>query len=370
MTSSQEAETLDRILADLVAFKTVSGEYEAAMGCLGYAEAYLARCGMHVRREEYDGFPSLVATSRPAKRPKVLLQAHIDVVSAPDSCYRMQEKDGKLFGRGVFDMKFAAAIFLKVADELQDRLADYDFGIMLTSDEEVGGMNGVKKLLDAGYGADVCVLPDAGKGWKIETSHKGCWIGRVSATGLAAHGSKPWDGDNAIDRLIDALCAIRELFKDQHEDSDTLSVNKILGGAVVNQVADKAEAIMDLRFLDDESFARQQRRMEDIARRYNVSLETVRHITVSRTNVDHPLVQPFLTIAERLHGEPLKRVRSLGMSDAHYFTKQGTPVILVRPDGGGSHGDGEWVDKADLKTYFDVVKAYVREVGATASSDH
>ncbi|HXE10316.1 MAG TPA: M20/M25/M40 family metallo-hydrolase [Verrucomicrobiae bacterium] len=369
MTSSQEAETLDRILADLVAFKTVSGQYEAALGCLDYAEAYLTRCGMHIRRKEYDGFPALVATSRSTKRPKVLLQAHIDVVSAPDSCYQMQEKDGRLFGRGVFDMKFAAAIFLKLAGELQDRLTDYDFGIMLTSDEEIGGLHGVKMLLDDGYGADVCVLPDAGKGWKIETSHKGCWIGRAYAKGLAAHGSKPWDGDNAIDRLIDALCEIRELFKDQDEDSDTLSVNQIVGGAVVNQVADKAEAVMDLRFLDDESFARLQREMNEIAKRHKVSLETVRHITVSQTNVDHPLVQPFLAIAERLHGEPLKRVRSLGMSDAHYFTKQGTPVILVRPDGGGSHGDKEWIDKTDLGVYFELVKAYVEEVSARASSD-
>lgn len=183
---------LDGILEDLVAFRTVTGDYEAAMGCLGYAEAYLKNQGMKVARHEFNGFPSLVATTRRAKTPKVLLQSHIDVVAAPDSCFNIKRKGNKLFGRGVMDMKFATAVFLKIAGDLKDSLADYDFGIMLTSDEETGGADGVKALLDAGYGAGVCLLPDAGKGWKLETSHKGCWIGCAKAKGVAAHGSKPW----------------------------------------------------------------------------------------------------------------------------------------------------------------------------------
>jgi succinyl-diaminopimelate desuccinylase len=362
MATMREEKTLARILTDLVAFRTVSGEYEAALECLGYADAYLTRRGMKVRREEFNGFPSLVATTHRTKKPKLLLQAHIDVVSAPDAYYKLQEKDGKLFGRGVFDMKFAAAVFLKLVDELQDRLTDYDFGIMLTSDEEIGGADGVKALLAAGYGAQVCVLPDAGKGWKLETSHKGCWIGRAVACGTAAHGSKPWDGDNAIDRLVDALREIRELFDGQHPDSDTLSINKISGGTVVNQVADRAEATLDMRFIDDRSYSRWYKRMEVIAKRHDVSLETIRYMKVSRTNVDHSLVLPFTHIAERLRGQPLKRVRSLGTSDGRYFTERDIPVILVRPDGGGSHGDGEWIDKKDLEKYYRVVKTYVEEI--------
>lgn len=358
----QGEKTLAEILADLVAFRTVSGEHQAASKCLKYADDYLAKRGMLVKRLEFNRFPSLVATTRPTKKPKLLLQAHIDVVSAPDSCYKMHEKDGKLSGRGVFDMKFAAAVFLKVVDELQDQLAGYDFGIMLSSDEEIGGAHGVKALLAAGYGADVCVLPDAGKGWKIETSHKGCWIGRAVAYGTAAHGSKPWDGDNAIDHLVDALSEIRKLFKDQHPDSDTLSTNKISGGAVVNQVADRAEATLDMRFIDDGSYSRLYKKMEAIAKRHDVSLETIRHMKVSSTDVDHALVVPFARIAERVRGRPLERVRSLGTSDGRFFTEKNIPVILVRPDGGGSHGDDEWIDKKDLEKYYQVVKTYVEEI--------
>jgi succinyl-diaminopimelate desuccinylase len=357
---------LEQILADLIAFRTVSGEQQKASACLDYADDYLAARGMTVSRSEFNGFPSLVATTRRTKTPKLLLQAHIDVVSAPANCYELHEKDGKLFGRGVFDMKFAAAVFLQVVDELQNQLTSYDFGIMLTSDEEVGGQDGVKALLDAGYGADVCFLPDAGKGWKIETSHKGCWIGKVVAAGAAAHGSKPWEGDNAINHLVDALCKIRELFDGQNANSDTLSINKISGGTAINQVADRAEAIFDMRFIDNQSYTQLRKKMEVISEHHRVSLETIWQVGVTRTDITHPLVLPFLEIAERLHGRPLEAVRSLGMSDARYFTQRNIPVILVRPAGGGSHADGEWLDKTDLKTYFQVVKAYVQTI---ASSD-
>ncbi len=362
----QDNETLDRMLSDLVAFHTVTGDYDAAMGCIGYAEAYLKNRGMHVRRHEFNGFPSLVATTRRTKRPKLLLQAHIDVVAAPDSCFKMKEKRGKLLGRGTLDMKFAVAAFLKVVDDLKDRLADFDFGIMLTSDEEIGGKDGVNALLDAGYRAEVCFLPDAGKSWKIETSHKGCWIGRAKARGVAAHGSKPWEGDNAIDRLIDALREIRELFDGQHEDSDTLSINRISGGLAVNQVADCADATLDLRFLNDKSFQRLYKEMSDIARKHKVTLETYRHIKVSYTDVNHPLVRSFIRIAEDIHGKPMERVRSLGISDAHFFAEYDIPVILSRPAGGCTHGDGEWIDKKDLAKYYRAARAYVEEVAAQA----
>jgi succinyl-diaminopimelate desuccinylase len=321
---------------------------------------------MKVARHESNGFPSLVATSRRTRKPKLLLQAHIDVVAAPEGCFKMKREGDKLFGRGVMDMKFAAAVFLKVADDLKDRLPDYDFGIMLTSDEEIGGTDGVKALLDAGYGAGVCLLPDAGKNWKLETSHKGCWIGCARAKGVAAHGSKPWEGDNAIYRLMEALSGMKALFDGQGEDSDTLSINQIAGGKAVNQVADYAEAMLDLRFIDDKSYSRLREHMSDIADRYDVSLDTVRLIKVSKTDVNHPLVLPFIRLVEAERGKPMERVRSLGISDAHFFAGHDIPVILSRPQGGGSHADGEWIDSRDLDGFYRVVRAYVQEVAAQA----
>lgn len=355
-------EKITQILGDLVAFQTVTGKREAALGCLGYIEAYLMQRGLHMVRHEYNGYPSLIATTHETKRPKLLLQAHIDVVAAPDHCFNLQKKDEKLLGRGVFDMKFAAAAFMKVVDELQEKLQDYDFGIMITSDEELGGKDGVRALLDAGYGADVCVLPDGGDNWAIETTHKGCWIGRMKTKGTAAHGSRPWEGDNAIDRLVDALRDIRKMFEEQHVDSDTLSINKISGGAVINQVADNAEAALDMRFISDQNFEKLYKQIEAVAEGHKASLETVVHIPITKTDINDPFVASFMQIAENIRGGPLKQSRSLGVSDARFFAERGIPVILLRPAGGSAHGDNEWIDKAGLEQYCQILKAYIEEV--------
>lgn len=145
-----------------------------------------------------------------------------------------------------------------------------------------------------------------------------------------------------------------------------MSINQIAGGKAVNQVADCAEAMLDLRFIDDKSFNRLHKRMSNVADRYGVSLETVRLIKVSSTNVNHPLVVPFIRLAEAACGRPMERVRSLGISDAHFFAEHGVPVILSRPQGGGSHAAGEWIDAEDLDRYYRVVKAYVQEVAIQA----
>lgn len=349
-----------------MAFRTVTGEQQAASACLDYVDDYLSARGMHVSRSESNGFPSLVATTRKSKAPKLMLQAHIDVVSAPDDCYKLHEKRGRLMGRGVFDMKFAAAIFMKITDDLQGTLTDHDFGIMLTSDEEVGGADGVKALLNDGYKPAVCLLPDAGDDWRIETSHKGCWTVRVRAGGMAAHGSRPWEGENAIDRLVDMLSETRKLFEGQHADTDTLSINEIVGGSATNQVADKAQATLDIRFVSEASYGRIHKKVNAIAKRHGVLLEDIRNIRISTTDVAHPLVASFLKVAKQIHGRPLNQVRSLGTSDAYYFADMGIPVILVRPGGGSAHGDGEWIDKEGLEKYYRVVKAYVEEVCAGA----
>lgn len=360
-----ETETLTELLADLVAFRTVSGEHIIAGQCLDYVEDYLMRRGMYVHRHLSKGFPSLVATSKKTKSPKVLLQAHLDVVPCPDSLYALREENEKLVGRGVFDMKFAAAAFLKLVDELQDNLLAYDFGIMFTSDEEIGGQDGVQALLDLGYRASVCVLPDAGDNWHIEVTQKGAWIARLTMPGVTAHSSRPWEGENAIHRLIEALREIQDLFQEQAADNNTLSINKIMGGTAANQVADRAEAVLDIRFIDNDSYEQLHKEIRAIAARYSIKIETIACVKTCQTDLYNPFVASFLRVAEEIHGSPIQTIRSLGTSDAHYFAAVNIPTILLRPNGGAAHSDTEWLNKASYIKYYQLIKTYVQKEAKT-----
>jgi acetylornithine deacetylase/succinyl-diaminopimelate desuccinylase-like protein len=297
--------------------------------------------------------------------PKVMLQAHLDVVPAPEALFTLKEQGGRLTGRGTYDMKFAGAIFLKIADTLKESISEYDFGIMFTMDEELGGQDGVKALLDQGYRAKVCILPDGGDDWCMQTAHKGIWILRLTAKGKTAHGSRPWEGDNAIQQLIDALNDISDLFEKQNKDTDTLSINQISGGSAVNQVADHAEAILDIRFLSNEGYQEVEQKINNVVTKYGLESENIACVNICQTDPSHPMVASFLEIGKQVHGQPLGLTRSLGSSDAHFFADLGIPTILARPTGGGPHSNDEWIDKKGFEEYYELVKNYIQKEAKT-----
>ena len=216
-------------LKELVAFPSVTADKKASKECAEHCAAFFKNHGLHTEIIESDGYPSVIATSQKTKTPKVFLQCHMDVVPADDTLFVISV-EGKLFGRGVFDMKFACASYMRMLDELGDDINKYDFGIMLTFDEEIGGHNGVEALLKQGYGADVCILPDSGKNWRLQATGNGAWFIRLTKTGKNAHGSMPQIGINAAEILTEVLIELYKL-REQYKPEDlTLSLTKLNSG--------------------------------------------------------------------------------------------------------------------------------------------
>ena len=91
---------------------------------------------MFVDRQKCGEYGFLLTSTQPTQIPAVLLAAHVDVVGGPNELFQLRQAGGKLFGRGVYDMKGAIAGYLVLVDTLQKHLRQYDFGILVTSDEE------------------------------------------------------------------------------------------------------------------------------------------------------------------------------------------------------------------------------------------
>src|SRR6266496_2173015 len=218
------------ILEKLVSIPTVTGESVPIGVAINYIEDYLLERGMKVERLVSDGHASLVATASGTKTPKVMLAAHVDVSPGSDEQFFLRETAGRLYGRGVVDMKFAIASYLQIVDDLRNQLNKYDFGIMITSDEEEGGLNGTAHLVNKGYLPKVCVLPDGGDNWQIQTFAKGFFYLEITVHGKAAHGSRPWLGDNAIVTLTHVITDIAALFPDMSADTNTYNIGLVRGG--------------------------------------------------------------------------------------------------------------------------------------------
>lgn len=355
------------ILQRLVQFHTVASDPQAMHEAFDYIADFVIKRGMHVERFDVAGAESLVATVVPGRKtPKVLLAAHLDVVPAPDELFEVREENGRLYGRGTMDMKFAIAAYLQLIDDLQDRLEDYDIGLMITSDEEIGGP-GVESLIKEGYVPEVCILPDGGDNWQIQLHSKGFWYLRVSSHGKPAHGSRPWLGENAIYPLMDGLHAIRALFPQNEQETATVNIGSISGGKVINQVADYAEALVDVRFNHLEERDRLYDQVKAVCKKHNLTMDIVVEGDPTEFSLDDPYIGPFARAITEVTGITVKGSRTMGSNDARFFGAVGVPCVSLYPTGADHHGPEEWLAEQSLYDFKEVLGRYLDAVAMTAT---
>jgi len=187
----------------LVQFKTMHSKPGEIRQCAAYIQHYLRKLGVSFQRFDYGNAPALLAIPHGKKTP-VLLMSHLDVVDAPDRLFNPVIQDGKLYGRGCLDDKYAVALSLILFKNNLHRLEkqgkaqkDLPFGILITSDEEIGGFNGAKKLLGE-IQTDFCIVLDGGSVEKIVVKDKG-----VASVRLLSADKRRLSGEHRIER--DAL---------------------------------------------------------------------------------------------------------------------------------------------------------------------
>lgn len=360
--------SVEQRLNKLVAYRSTTDNQAEVKALLDDVEQQLSVTPMIIKRYEHNGVHSLVATTRETMSPKVWLVAHVDVVAAQDEMFTMQVTEDKLVGRGVVDDKFAAAAFIEAAVQLGDAVTEYDFGIMLTGDEEAGGENGVKYLVDTvGYRGEVAFLPDGGFGWDIELQAKGGIRFRLEAEGVTAHASRPWLGESAIDKLLSFIETLRRelqiprLEEAQAEyNSRTFNVGVIKGGEAANQVAAHAEALLDIRLTTHEDLQEVRAKVAKVAKEMGTTAEEIIILIPVNNEKENPWIQKF---AQILDAEGLNPgyTQSYGGTDARFFAQHGVSVLVSQPHGGNLHADGEWIDRKGLGEIVMVTKKLIEE---------
>ncbi|HSX08323.1 MAG TPA: M20/M25/M40 family metallo-hydrolase [Candidatus Saccharimonadales bacterium] len=353
---------MDEILRKLVAFRTVDGDEPAMHQALDYIATFVAQRGMHVERFDLDGVESLVATSRPGhKTPKVMLAAHLDVVPGPDELFELREINGKYYGRGVLDMKCAIAAYLQTIDELEN-VADYDFGLMITTDEEQGGTS-VKKIIEEGYVPSVCILPDGGDDWQIQTHSKGFLYLKITSTGVPAHGSRPWLGRSALQPLLAIAHDIQVLFPNMSPETNTCNIGVLEAGEAPNQVPSSGTMLIDVRVINEADRQHILAATQEICAKHDgVAMDIIVDGTTTEFRLDDPYIRPFADIITDVTGVKVTGARTLGSNDARFFAAIQTPCISFYPHGGGHHGPTEWLDKQAFIQMKKVISRYMEQI--------
>ncbi len=207
------------------------------------------------------------------------LNGHFDVVPAGSGWtrdpYSGAVENGSVHGRGSSDMKggLAAAIYAAIALRRAGVELNGALEISGTVDEESGGHAGVAWLAAAGHIAkdtDAVIIPEPFGSHRVSIGHRGVYWFRVTSRGEVAHGSMPFLGRNAVLPLGPLLEDIRTRWKatlgarrtalpviPEGARFATINVNSIRGGQSGGglespQVPDRAELVVDRRFLPEE----------------------------------------------------------------------------------------------------------------------
>lgn len=332
----------------LIGFKTIRENYEEFNNAFEFIKSELSN--YFIKEIFVDNYKNLVISNTEDRDLDVIFCAHIDVV--PAEKYEAKEVDGKLYGRGSFDMKSQLAVIISL---FKNNTTDKKIAFIITSDEEIGG-NCCKQIMKL-YNSKLAVIPDGGKNFELVIEEKGLLQLELKATGITAHASEPYKGDNPILKLItlyEALLSKYKMPKSEEEFFTTVNLSKINGGDAVNMVPREASMVLDIRFSGED-------RPEDIinyikSTSSDVQIKVLDEGPVFQVDNNLDVIKKFIIDAEKILNEKIKIKKCVATSDAIYFSEKNIPVILINPNGDYWHGPDEYVEIDSLYLFYRLFK--------------
>jgi succinyl-diaminopimelate desuccinylase len=353
------------LAAELVRIPTVNPPGDGYDACAHFLGDDLKRRGFAVEYIAADGRPehtarhprvNVIGSRREGAGPVVHLNGHIDVVPPGEGWtvdpFAGVVRDGKIFGRGVCDMKagIAAAVFAADAIARAGVALPGTIEISGTVDEESGGFAGVAHLAHVGRIAqgrtDFVIIPEPLNVNRICVGHRGVYWFEVTAHGRIGHGSMPFLGVSAIDgmgkllqgvreRLVPALASRRTMVPVVPAGARhaTINVNGIDGGQPVDGiqtpcVADLCRAVFDRRFLMEEGFDAARTEIEELvaliardAPGVRFELRDLMVVHPTRTPDDSPVIGALDRSIRRVLGQPPALVASPGTYDHKHVAR-------------------------------------------------
>jgi acetylornithine deacetylase len=351
------------LAAELVAIDSVNPEL--LPGSAGEAEIarfvaeWLERAGLEVEVEEAaPGRPNVVGVARGSGGGRsLMLNAHTDTVgvAAMEDGLTPRIEDGRLYGRGSYDMKGSlAAIMLTGREAVRSGLRG-DVVVTAVVDEEVGSIGTETVLRRWRTDAAIVTEPTA---MKVSVAHKGFVAFEIETRGRAAHGSRPDLGIDAIAKMGRVLVWIEAVdqslrARPSHAllGSGSVHASLIAGGQEYSSYPETCRLQGERRTVPGESAATVEQELGTILAQLTADdpqFDGSYRIVFSREPFEVAEAEPIVEVVRRAAG-----VAELGgeafWTDAGLIGAAGIPTVVFGPDGEGAHAAVEWVDLASLE---------------------
>jgi acetylornithine deacetylase len=234
---AREAVDLTRALVDI---DSTTGLEHA---CGRWLADHLRSLGYTVLEQPVEGDRfNILATY---ERPRITFSTHFDCVPP---FFPSRVEGDRLYGRGACDAKGIIASQIVAAQRLK-QAGIRDVGLLFVVGEERGSDGALAantlaaQTLDSAGGPTFLINGEPTDN-RLGIATRGVWRIKLKAKGRAAHSSHPEQGESAIEKLLDALMALRRirLPSDDLLGTTNYSVGLISGGVAPNVVPPSAEA--------------------------------------------------------------------------------------------------------------------------------
>lgn len=290
----------------------------------------------------------------------MIWNGHVDVVPGSPEQFEPFVEGDFLYGRGTADMKAGVAAMMYAFYELSKEPENLAKKIQLhiVTDEETDGETS-KFLVDHGYTGDFVICSEPTH-LKIGLQAKGIVQFDVILQGKSSHGSRPWEGNNAIEqaflfdqqlRTLSFLTASNEFY-----DYPSLNLAKIQAGERYNVVPDKCIISYDLRFVpgqDQQSIIAELKKLAEKFPKSEIKIQaTAPAVTTEAIN---PYIERIVHITSHFIGKPAVLFGQHGAADTRFYAETGAGAIEFGPSGGDWHGEKEYVSISSTETYKNIL---------------
>jgi len=313
---------------------------------------------------------NVIGKTKGPDHPKLIVYAHMDTVPSYDGWneakpFSAEIVDDKIYGRGACDDKacVTAEIFaLKALKELNLDLSG-KLTLLATIDEETGGYNGAKYVLDKNLvSGEACLLGD-GRGHYPVAYCGGFLLVNFLIKGKKAHAlsfpdipiyRNEYSGINAIEKMKNIMNFLTQLqaeflnvetmypnFPGHPSKVNTVNIAKIEGGEKLSVVPDKCLMYCLINTIpeqDVESIKKRILKFIEQAKIEDPNLDVNVQFTMSfepfTTDTNSKIAKSVQIAIETVYGEKREFKLFQSANDGHFFHEKGIDTILM---GTGSH---------------------------------
>ncbi|MEZ4736159.1 MAG: ArgE/DapE family deacylase [Caldilineaceae bacterium] len=366
------------LLSDLVAIDSVNPDLvpgaagEAAIAA--YVAEWLTRAGLDVVIDEpAPGRPNVVGIVRGAGGGRsLMLNAHTDTVGVAGMVdpFTPRIEGNRLYGRGAYDMKGSLAACMLAAARAKTMNLCGDVIITAVADEEYASI-GTASIVQQ-WRADAAIVTEPSH-LDLCVAHRGfVWL-EVETQGVAAHGSRPELGVDAIAKMGHVLVALEQLDGELRAQpthpllgSGSLHASLISGGQELSSYPARCCLEIERRTIPGETPTVVTGQIQTILAtlaaadpQFKAELRTTLVREPFEIAKDAPIVELLRgQIVQHLRREP-KIYGDQPWMDTAILSAAGIPCVIFGPIGKGAHAVEEWVDLESVAQCTDVLTATI-----------